>query len=134
MLRIKPVSFDDLVSPLSRGKIFILLEVLDPLRCETLDCALAISSYLNIKIDKLPNDYEAFVSYGFMTIERNISEPNRIWSEAALDFFRQRKVREAVKACLFIDEELIGHSQDGHTSVFDILSDIQPPLMTAMPR
>lgn len=134
MLRIKPVSFDDLVSPLSRKKILILLEVLDPLRCENLDCALAISAYLNIQIDKLPNDYEAFVSSGFMTIEHNISETSRTWSEAALDFFRQRKVRDAVKAYLFINEEFIGHSQDGHTSVFDILSDIQPPLMTTATR
>lgn len=134
MLRIKPVSLYDLVSPLSQEKILILLEVVDPLRCENIDCALAIAGYLNMKIDKLPNEYETFVNAGFMTIERNLSEINRIWSEAALDFFRQKKVRDAVKAYLFINEDFIGHSQDGHTSVLDILSDIQAPLVAAATR
>lgn len=134
MPRIKPVSFNDLVSPLSQEKIFILLEVLDPLRCENLDCALAIADYLNIRIDDLPNDYETFISSGFMTIERNLSEINRTWSETMLDFFRQRKFRDAVKAYLFIDEKLIGHSQDGHSSVVDILTEIQQPLAAAAIR
>lgn len=134
MPRIKPVSFNDLVSPLSQKKIFMLLEVSDPVRCESLNCALAIADYLNIRIDELPNDFEAFVSSGFMTLECNLSEINRAWSEATLDFFRQRKFRDALKAYLFIDEEFIGHSQDGHSSTLDILSEIQQPLKAATVR
>jgi len=126
MFTIKPVSFDDLVSPLSQDKLLILLEVLNPSQCESLEKSLSIATYLNIKIDQLPNEYENFLSLGFILIERNITESSRIWAEAVLDFFRQKSLLEAVKASLFIDTVFIAHSQDGHTSMMDILKDIRP--------
>lgn len=125
MFSIKPVSWSELVSPLSKDKILILLEVVHPSICETLECSLAISNCLNMRIDCLPNEYEAFVAAGFMSIERTISDANRSWAETTVDFFRQQKLCRAVKAYLFINQQLISHSRDGHTSVFDLLSDIR---------
>jgi len=126
MFRIKPVSFDDLVSPLSQDKLLILLEVLNPSLCESFENSLLIASCLNIEIDQLPNDYETFLSLGFMLLERNISDFNRTWAESILDFFRQKNLCRAVKASLFINSSLIAHSQDGHTSMADILKELHP--------
>jgi hypothetical protein len=121
----KPISFDDLLSPLSRDKVFILLEVLDPVICEQFEHSVSIAKYLDIRLDTIPNEYEAFLKSGFGVIEKSLTNGNRDWAANTLDFFRQKNLRDAVKAYLFIDQSFIGHSRDGSTAILDVLREIE---------
>lgn len=127
MRKIRPVSFIDFVLPLSQEKTLLLLELLDPLVGESLDFTFAVSSFLGIKTDHLPNDYEVFIRSGYLIAEQELSETTILWAETALDFFRQKKLRNAVKAYVFINNEFIGHSHDGHTSTGDLLEELGRP-------
>lgn len=124
MSRLKPLTFEGLLAPLSKGKILLLLEVLDPLAGDHFDCSMQIAQHLNISLDKIPNCYEDFMKSGYLLVENVVNDDNKKWGIASLDFFRQNKIKRAVKAYLYINSAFIGHSCDGHSATLDILHDL----------
>ena len=113
MLHLKVTPFDELVTPLSKGKVFVLFELTDPALCDEMDCSLAVAQGLRLQLNAIPNILEEFLKHGYMVAESECSEENRRAAFELVDYFRQEKVRHAVRAYLFINLQFIGHSWDG---------------------
>lgn len=126
MLKYSAKSFDELATPLSRNKIFLLVEIADPDRAEQIDLYPLMVDGLGMDgaVDEI---IEKARDHSYLVAETEISDTNEQAGLAVIDFFRQSKIRDVVKAYLFINEQLIENSHDGLPSMFDLLAQLPAP-------
>lgn len=126
MIRYSAKSFDELATPLSRNKIVLLVEIADPDRAEQLDLLPLMAGGLGLA-GAVDDMLEKTHDHNYLLAEAEISDKNKQASLAVIDYFRQSKIRDVVKAYLFIDEQLIENSRDGLPSMFDLLAQLPAP-------
>ena len=124
MLQGQAVSFEELAAPWSKGKVLILVEMLDVHFCDQMDNALAIIKGLELRSDGQNNLFDQFLQQGYLVMREEISQENKSRAIQIVDYFRQKSLQAAAKAYLFIDEELIEYSADNMASSLDILKGI----------
>jgi hypothetical protein len=116
-------SFDELATPLSRNKIFLLIEITDPKQAEQIDLYSLILGGLGI--DGVPGCVaDNFLERGYLTAETEISDRNKEICLGVIESFRQSRIQEIAMAYLFIDEQLVEHSRDGLPSMFDLVTQL----------
>ncbi|MGI6092141.1 MAG: hypothetical protein ACOYD5_03960 [Negativicutes bacterium] len=127
MLESQAVSLEELVAPLSKGSVFLLVEVLDAETCDQMDVALTIIKGIDIKSDSTSDVFDGLLSHGYLTAKSNLSEEMIIKGSQIIDFFRQKKLRTSAKAYLFIDGKCVENSGDSLASSYDMLEELQIP-------
>ena len=127
MLKYSAKSFDELATPLSRNKIFLLVDIADPDQANQLDLFPLMAEGLGVDDAAVDDIIERSPDQRYLVAESEISDKSRDAGLAVVDFFRQSRVREVAKAYLFINEQLVEHSQDGLPSAIDLLADLPAP-------
>lgn len=108
----------------------VILELKDPQRCHEMEYYLELLRGLDLTIDT-ENLLDRFVSEKFLLAEAAISHESFYYASEMIDFFRRRKLREVVKAYLFVDEALVESSHDNKPATSEIISEFQIPVTSA---
>lgn len=126
MLTYSAKSFDELATPLSRNKIFLLIDVAKPERAEQIDLYPIMLQGLGISVDDT-GIIEGTSERKYLVAETDVTDQNRELGLAVVDFFRQHSIKEVAKAYLFIDEQLLECSGDGLPSTYDLVTQLPTP-------
>lgn len=121
-MEFKGVSVDVLLAPLSRHKVVVLLEVLDPVLVEQHDFFYLIGKGLGAT-SAMRVDWEAFCASGYLVAGVPLSRGNAVQAGQLIDFFRQAKLKQVVRASWYYDGQFIEHSGEG-LSTYDLLTTI----------
>lgn len=127
MLESQAVPLDELVAPLSKGSVFLLVEVLDAQTCDQMDVALAIIKGMNLKSDSTGDIFDGLLKYGYLTAKSELSEEMKVQASQIVDYFRQKKIRTSAKAYLFLDGQCVENSGDNLASSYDVLEELRIP-------
>lgn len=127
MLQSQAVTVEDLVAPLSRDSVFVLIEVLNAQICDQMDVSLEIIKGINLNSDSNGKIFDQFIEGGFLTCKSVISEENLARAGHLIDWFRQKKLRPAVRAYLFLDGRCMEHSGDSLASSYDVMNELKIP-------
>ena len=114
------VSFEELVAPLSQGKVLVLVECLSIEGCERPDIMNELADILNLGFNSGFDDWEDFLDYGFLVIEGELHAENETEAALLIDYLRNEKFRDVVQADLFVDGVLQDSSWNGEPEVWDI--------------
>ncbi len=118
-------TFDELATPLSRNKVFLLVEVTDPVLADSIEHFHTILNGLGIS-EGFRERTEDYWDRGYLVAETEITDQAREQALSIVDYFRQRKLRDIIKVFLFVNEQLIEHSHDGLPSTYDLLGSLSP--------
>lgn len=116
------VSFEELIAPLSQGKLLVLVECLSIEGCEQPDVMKELAEILDMGFGSGFDDWEDFLDYGFLVIEGELTTDNETEAALLIDYLRNEKFREVVQADLFVDGLLQDSSWNGEPSIWDISS------------
>lgn len=116
-------SFEELALPLSRNKVFLLVEILDPFKADGIDYYHLIMNGLGLDVSGSGTVGES-IARGYLVAETEISDRNRNSALSVIDYFRRANVKDIARAYLFINEELVEHSSDGMPSMFDLVEEL----------
>lgn len=94
VLNFKAASFDELVVPVSQGKVFLLLEAVNPVQCDELDYFQALLRGIGVRDGSMLLD--DFLSTGYLAAEAVVSDESEKAAGDVVDYFRQRKFRGVV--------------------------------------
>jgi len=122
VLNYQATAFEELVKPLSHGKVLLLLEVTDPAQCDQMDYYHAILK--GIGVGDGSGLMEDLMDQGFLKFETGLSEESKRVAGAVVDYFRQKMLKDVIQAYLFVDSELVEHSSDGTISAHDVMAEI----------
>ncbi|HMM21862.1 MAG TPA: hypothetical protein PKA10_14180 [Selenomonadales bacterium] len=128
MLNYQATAFEELVKPLSEGKVLLLLEVTDPAQCDQIDYYQAILK--GIGASDGSSLMENLLIRGFLKLETDLSDENKGMAEEIVDYFRQKMFKEVIRAYLFVDSQLAEHSCDGAVSAYDVMAEIGCPVQS----
>lgn len=127
MLQSQAVPLENLVAPLSMDSVFVLIEVLNAQICDQMDVSLEIIKGINLNSDSSSQVFDQFLADGFLTCKSAISEDSLVGAGHLIDYFRQKKLRPAVKAYLFLDGKCLEHSGDSLASSYDVMDELKIP-------
>ncbi|MDR3562753.1 MAG: hypothetical protein P4N41_16170 [Negativicutes bacterium] len=131
MLNYLAKSFAELATPLSRNKLFLLVEIFEPDQANQIDF---YPLFLRgLRMDGASSDVMDSLNRGFLVAEAEISDQNREIGLSVVDFFRQAKIRDIAKVYLFANEQLVEHSHDGLPSIYDLVAELPPPCYSIKP-
>ena len=114
------VSFEELIAPLSRGKVLVLVECLNIEGCEEPDIMQELSELLDLGFASGFDDWEDFLDYGFLVIEGELQDENKAEANLLIDYLRNDKFRDVVQADLFVDGVLQDSSWNGEPTLWNI--------------
>ena len=114
------VSFEELVAPLSQGKVLVLVECLSIEGCEQTDIMNELVEVLDLGFQSGFDEWEDFLDYGFLVIEGELHPENETEAALLIDYLRNDKFRDVVQADLFVDGILQDSSWNGEPAVWDI--------------
>jgi len=114
------VSFEELIAPLSQGKVLVLVECLSIEGCEQPDVMNELSELLNLGFGSGFDDWEDFLDYGFLVTEGEFQEDNLAEAALLVDYLRNDKFRDVVQADLFVDGTWQDSSWSGEPAVWDV--------------
>ena len=117
------VSFEELIAPLSRGKVLVLVECLSIEGCEQPQIMKELSELLGLGFGCGFDDWDDFLDYGFLVIEGELKPENEKEASLLIDYLRKEKFRELIQADLFIDGELQDSSWNGEPELWDIVAE-----------
>ena len=115
------VSFEDLIAPLSKGKVMLLIECLSIEDCEQPDIMADLAELLDLGFGPGFDDWEDFLSFGFLVVEDEIKPENETEATLVIDYLRNEKFRDIIQADLFIDGVLQDSSWNGEPELWDIV-------------
>lgn len=121
-MEFRGVSIDALLAPLSHQKVIVLLEVIDPVLAEQHDFFCLIVKRLGAVLDMRVR-WEEFCKSGYLVAGAPLTQASEGRAGQLIDFFRQAKFKNVVKASWYSDGHLVEHSGDG-LSTYDLLTDI----------
>ena len=114
------VSFEELIAPLSQGKVLVLVECLSIEGCEQPDVMNELSELLNLGFGSGFDDWEDFLDYGFLVTEGEFQAENMAEAALLVDYLRNDKFRDVVQADLFVDGAWQDSSWSGEPAVWDV--------------
>ena len=114
------VAFEDLIAPLSNGKILLLVECLNIEGCEQPGIMGELSELLNLGYGEDYDDWEDFLNFGFVLLEWENKPEQETEANLMIDYLRNDKFQELVQADLFIDGTYMDTSWSGDPEVWDI--------------
>jgi hypothetical protein len=107
----KPIgSLAELVMPLSRGKIYLLFELLNPDACDDFNNCVSIAQALDVNMAQPNNLLDKLVTSRYVTVEGEITAQNRTKAQQTLDVFNQAQFSGLLRAYLFVDGKLASYS------------------------
>lgn len=127
MLQSQAVPLDELIAPLSANQVYILIEALDDQICDQMDIALSIIKGMNLAADLDSDVFDSFLENGYLISQCELSEEMVGRAGQVIDYFRQKSLRSAVKAYLFLDGKCLEHSNDRLASSYDVLEELKIP-------
>lgn len=127
VLESQAVPLDGLVAPLSKDSVFILVEALAPQICDHMDIALDILKGLNLNSDLNNNIFDQFLEGGYLVLKSGVTDENIECGGKIVDYFRQKRLRPAAKAYLFLDGKCLENSGDSLVSSYDVLDELKIP-------
>jgi hypothetical protein len=127
-LRHRIASFEELIAPLSKGKVLVLVECLNAEACEQPVIMRDLSQVLSLDVGSEYDEWDDFMDYGFVLIEDENTTETEAEASLLIDYLRNDKFREAVQGDLFIDGEFIDSSWDGEPQVWKASLETPPPV------
>ena len=114
------VTFEELISPLSKGKVMVVVECLSIEGCEHPDIMNELSEVMNLGFGSGFDDWEDLLDYGFVVLEGECKP--EIVTEATLliDYFRNEKFLAIIQADLFVDGTIQASSWTGDPEIWNI--------------
>jgi hypothetical protein len=114
------VSFEDLIAPLSKGKVLLLIECLNVEECEQPELMTDLSELLDLGFGPGFDDWDDFLGFGFLVMEGEIKPENETEAALVLDYLRNEKFRDVIQADLFVDGALQDSSWNGEPELWDM--------------
>lgn len=121
------ISFEDLVAPLSKGKVLLLIECLSIDGCEQPDIMNDLSELLNLQFGPGFDEWDDFLGFGFFVLEGEIKPEHESEATLIIDYLRHEKFRDVIQADLFVDGVLQDSSWNGEPELWDIAPDKPEP-------
>jgi len=128
------ITFEELVAPLSHGKIMVVVECLSIEECDQPETMTELSEILNFNCDAECDDWEDFLDYGFVVIESENAPEHLAEASLLIDFLRNEKYQNMIQADLFVDGILQASSWTGVTDVWKISPEIKKPAKSVVLR
>lgn len=128
------VSFEELVAPLSQGKVMVAVECLSFEACDNPEIMADLTEILNLEFGPDYDEWEDFLDFGFVVAESDLSTENRAKATLIIDFLRNEKFREAIQADLFIDGVLLDSSWNGDLKDWNSATDAPKPVKSVVIR
>jgi hypothetical protein len=97
------VTFEELIAPLSKGKVMVVVECLCIEACEQPDIMDELSAILNLGFGTGYDEWDDFLNYGFVVIEGESSPEFMTEVTLLIDYLRNEKFRSLIQADLFVD-------------------------------
>lgn len=119
MLNYQAEPLEQILAPLSKNQIMVVLEALDPDLCDEMGCSLKIMNGLGMNMEE--ETIDQFTTNKYLIARADINPEIINTAEEIVDYFRQTGLRNAVRALFFLDEMLIETSGDHHPSMLDLL-------------
>ncbi len=111
-------SLNELIAPRSKGKVLLFLEAVDPVVCDEIDRSFSIFKRLGLGTEST-EIFEDFLEHGMLAVHSEISSISKDEASRLVNYFRQEKFRNAIRATLFIDEQFIEGSGQNPSYLFD---------------
>lgn len=119
-LRKSILSFEDLIAPMSKGKVLLLIECLSIEECEEPDIMTDLSELLDLGFGPGFDDWDDFLNFGFLLMEGVIQSEDEAEATLIIDYLRNEKFRDIIQADLFVDGVLKDSSWSGEPELWDI--------------
>ena len=128
------ITFEELVAPLSLGKIMVVVECLSIEECDQPEIMTELSEILSFKCDAEGDDWEDFLDYGFVVIEGENTPEFLAEASLLIDFLRNEKYQNMIQADLFVDGILQASSWTGVAEEWIITPEIKKPAKSVVLR
>lgn len=97
------VTFEELIAPLSNGKVMVVVECLSIDGCEQPDIMGEVSAILNLRFSNDYDDWEDFLDCGFVVMEGDCKPEFITEASLLIDYLRNEKFQAVIQADLFVD-------------------------------
>lgn len=114
------VCFEELIAPLSRGKVMVVVECLNIEGCEQPDIMNELAQVMNLGYGTDYDDWEDFLDYGFVVFESDNKSEFVTEATLLIDYLRNEKFQAVIQADLFVDGVHLASSWTGDPDVLDI--------------
>lgn len=111
------MSFEELIAPLSQGKVMVVVECLNIEGCEQPQVMEELSELMNLGFGNGYDDWEDFLDYGFVVIEGDNNQEFLTEATVLIDYLRNEKFQTVIQADLFVDGILLDSSWTGDPEV-----------------
>lgn len=119
-------TFEELIAPLSRGKVMVVVECLNIEGCEQPEIMNELSELMNLGFGAGYDDWEDFLDYGFVVLEGE-SKPELVTEGTLLiDYLRNDVFQGLIQADLFVDGVLQASSWTGGPEVWNMADSPKP--------
>ena len=128
------LTFEELIAPLSRGKVMVVVECLNIEGCEQPEIRGELAELLNLSFGTGYDDWEEFLDYGFVLIEGENKQEFVTEATLLIDYLRNDKFQAMIQADLFVDGFLTASSWTGEPEVWNIGSTAPKPAKSVVLR
>ena len=118
------VSFEELIAPLSLGKVMLVVECLNIEGCEEPSVMEDLTKVMNLGFGAGYDDWEDFLDYGFVVIEGENKQEFVTEAMLLIDYLRNKKYQAVLQADLFVDGVLLASSWTGDPEVWNIVNEV----------
>ena len=118
------MSFEELIAPLSQGKVMVVVECLNIEGCEQPQVMEELSELMNLGFGNGYDDWEDFLDYGFVVIEGDNNQEFLTEATVLIDYLRNEKFQTVIQADLFVDGILLDSSWTGDPEVWSAMNNV----------
>ena len=133
-LKHRIVAFEELVAPLSQGKVMLVVECLSFESCDKPELRAELSKLLNLESGTDYDEWEEFLDYGFVVVESELTAENRKAAILLLDYLKDEKFINGIQADLFVEGEFLDSSWNGKPEICKASEIKQKPLKSVVIR
>jgi hypothetical protein len=123
-LKHRIVSFEELIAPLSQGKVMLVVECLSIEGCEQPGIMDDLSRILNLGVGAEYDDWEDFLDFGFVVKEGENKLEDLTEATLLIEYLSNEKFQSVIQADLFVDGILHASSWTGNTEAWGMTDNI----------
>ena len=113
------VSFEELIAPLSRRKVMVVVECLNIEGCDQPDIMDELTEIMHLEFGATYDDWEDFLDYGFVVFEGENIPEFVAEANAMINRLRHEKFQAVIQSDLFVDGLLLASSWTGESEISD---------------
>ncbi|NMC32872.1 MAG: hypothetical protein GYA36_10530 [Veillonellaceae bacterium] len=121
------LSFEELIAPLSKGKLMLVVECLNIEGCDQPEIMAELSEVLSLGYGEDFDDWEDFLDFGFVVVEEENRPDYVAEAHLLIDYLKNEKFQPLIQADLFIDGILTASSWNGEPEVWNIAESVEKP-------